>query len=226
MNNTCSPTMLKMALANLPKKFKIRKNLHKDIYEDLFKLNSKFEKVIKTYDLESKLAENNGFFTISAKDKMYNADYSSQNKKDFIKKVKTRRDGKTVDWENKEKKIDKALSSLYESTKSSRISKYGSIQINTCEVKIYQIVTIKKMTLKKMTMVPFVVMLFDCKCSEKSLKTDVDHGKIVFSTDVEVTFQNDTFDLNAMLFKVNGNSRYWLERAICCKDKNEDKEKD
>nr|WP_321232883.1 hypothetical protein [uncultured Psychroserpens sp.] len=226
LNTTCTAKMLQMALDSLPKQFYVDKGSHAELYGYLSDMYAEFDHLIKTYDLESKLAEDTGLTTISAKDKVLNAWSGARGSKDFIKKVKTRRDGKFVDWENKEAKLDIALLILYREIESMFTVKGQDIKINDCRILINQAIDIRKITSTKITLIPFCAMFFTCQCTEKSTKKDLKDGRIAFSTVVEATFQNDSLDLNAMIFKTKGNPVYSIYEADCCKDKNEDKEKD
>lgn len=226
IKSSCSADILKSAISNLPKKIYSYKNSHSDIYSQLHYLDSEFNAVIKRFDLESKLSEDTGLTKVSAKDKMYNAWNNARGLKDFIKKVKTRRDGKLVDWGKKEKELDRLLTYLYNDSETTFVIRVKDTLIKDCRILTNQAVTIRSMDLTKITLVTFCAMFYSCKCTEKSSKTDPLNARIVFSRSAEVTFQNNTFDLNTMIFKDKGNPKYRIYEANCCKEKEKKKEEE
>ncbi|WP_460220533.1 hypothetical protein [Psychroserpens sp. MEBiC05023] len=216
IKNTCSIDLLSMALDSLPKQFYVDSGSHAELHGYLSDINAAFDNLVKANDLESKLAEDTGLIKISAKDKVLNAWSGAKNSRDFIKRVKTRRDGKPVDWEFKEKALDNELLNLYNEIESTFTVTGTYTTINNCRVIINQAISIKKITPTKVTLIPFCAMFFECKCTAKSTKKDLKKGQIVFSTVVEATFHNTPLDFNSMIFKAKGEPVYNIYEANCC----------
>nr|WP_321232885.1 hypothetical protein [uncultured Psychroserpens sp.] len=216
LKSTCSDTLVKMAIANLPKKLPLKKDSHSFLFLILDEINSKFDDVIKTFDLENKLAEDTGIFKVTAKDKLLNAKINARNEKDFIKKVKTRRDGKYVNWGEKEKELNKALSSLYKARIAQKFE-MDPTDINNCSVLFLYTFNIKELTSQKIIIAAECIMFFNCECSKEHTDKDLEKGHIVFSTYAEATFPNNTFDFNTLLFASKGKTEYRIVTADCCK---------
>lgn len=222
----CKQTLLNESLKHLPDKLTIKEDTYQKLIKILVEIDNLVDDVIEKHDLETKLSEGTAFGKVSAKDKILGAFHTTRFKSNFIKKVKTRRDKKNVDWE-KEDDLNEDIGEIY------NLINYSSrIRISTSYPDVEgcnQVVSIMFLSIDTFLRNEIIIkgvyrLALVCECPENSTNSDIKYGAVNYYRKIKTRLPDEGYDLRNLIFTTKGSTEYKITDIECCPAKEGDKD--